>query len=162
MQHLRMKHQVIIVLILVSTLIVSCATQKAKTFPNQAEQAKLSKNFEKNPEGTKSFSEYLTHKTSHAVPMICVENDHDNQGHWGIYSPSDLNRPLAITMQPDDHRFQCVAVSNGLADLILKVEAFGKDGVYKCLVSVKPGDHVKVHDTGHALVCGKDKGTRNK
>lgn len=150
----------IIALILTSLFLISCATKKSSTFPKQSEQAELSKAFEKNPEGKKTFSEYLIHKTQHSTSTICVESDHDDIGHWEIFKEDAPKKPLAVTMQMESHRFQCATVPLDAKDLFLKVEAFGKDGIYHCKVKVKIGDHVKVHAEGHHLVCGTEKGEK--
>lgn len=155
-----MKTLNITVLILTTVFLFSCATKKTPTFPKQAEQEELSEDFEKNPEGKKTFSEYLTHKTQHSAPTICVESDHDDIGHWEIHSKDAPQKPLAITMQMENHRYQCATVPVEAKNLFLKVEAFGKDGIYHCKIKVKIGDHVKVHAEGHHLVCGSEKGAK--
>ncbi len=155
-----MKNINIIALILTPLFLISCATKKKTISPEQSEQEELSKNFEKNPEGKKSFSEYLVHKTQHSAPTICVDSDHDDIGHWEIYSKDAPKKPLAVTMQMENHRFQCATIPAEAKNLFLKVEAFGRDGIYHCKVEVRIGDHVKVHTTGHHLVCGTEKGEK--
>lgn len=94
------------------------------------------------------------------VSNVCVENNHDDLGHWKVYSKSDLKRPLQITMQADQQKYICVSVPTD-EKLVLVVEAYGKDGLYKCHVDVKAGETVNVNDDeGHPLSCGKIKGSK--
>ena len=60
----------------------------------------------------------------------------------------------------ENHRYQCATVPVEAKNLFLKVEAFGKDGIYHCKIKVKIGDQVKVHAKGHHLVCGLEKGAK--
>ena len=147
-------------LILILSLFISCATKKAEELPTHHEQAKLSKSFQNDPEEKSTYVEYLEHKTGNEDSKVCVENDHEDLGHWSIYSKSDLKKPIIITMQADDHRYQCVTVPEDMKDLVLKAEAYGKDGIYRCTVDVKAGEQLNVNDEGHPLICGKTKGSK--
>lgn len=149
------------VLILSFVVFASCAT-KPKQLPHHQDQEKLSQSFEKNPEGFSSYQTYLEAKTGIKGSKVCVENSHDDLGYWSVYSKSNLSKPLAITMQDDDHRFNCVSVSSEAKDLVLKAEVFGKDGKYNCTVDVKVNELIQIDDDhGHPLACGNVKGVRN-